>query len=146
MYSLCMAWGSQHDSLTFGIYYIMAEQSSLMFDFGSETQSVDAVEPQEATNDAATETITDIMSPAQEQRSYSTDEIMQSSIAYFGGDELAANVWMNKYALRDGEKIYELNPDMRHHRLAREFARIEAKYPNPLTEDEIYHLLMPRMI
>ena len=137
-----MAWGSQHDSLTFGIYYFMAEQSSLVFDFGSETQSVDAVEPQEATNDAATEIKTvDIMSPAQEQRSYSTDEIMQSSIAYFGGDELAANVWMNKYALRDGEKIYELNPDMMHRRLAREFARIEAKYPNPLTEDEIYHLL-----
>ncbi|MBQ4377055.1 MAG: adenosylcobalamin-dependent ribonucleoside-diphosphate reductase, partial [Bacteroidales bacterium] len=81
------------------------------------------------------------MSTAQEPRSYSTDEIMQSSIAYFGGDELAANVWMNKYALRDGDKIYELNPDMMHRRLAREFARIEAKYPNPLSEEDIYQLL-----
>ncbi|MBQ7279538.1 MAG: adenosylcobalamin-dependent ribonucleoside-diphosphate reductase [Bacteroidales bacterium] len=66
---------------------------------------------------------------------------MASSVEYFGGDELAANVWMNKYALRDGEHIYELNPDMMHHRIAREFARIESKYPNPLSEDEVYGLL-----
>ena len=72
---------------------------------------------------------------------YSTDEIMKSSVEYFRGDELAANVWMNKYALRDGEKIYELNPDMMHHRLASEFARIERKYPNPMSEEEIYGLL-----
>lgn len=69
------------------------------------------------------------------------EEIMKSSIEYFKGDELAANVWANKYALRDGETIYELNPDMMHHRLAAEFARIEQKYPNPLSEDEIYALL-----
>ena len=66
---------------------------------------------------------------------------MKSSIEYFGGDELAANVWMNKYALRDGDQIFELNPDMMHHRLASEFARIEKKYPNPMEEDEIYALL-----
>ena len=72
---------------------------------------------------------------------YSTEEIMKSSVDYFHGDELAANVWMNKYALRDGEKIYELNPDMMHRRLASEFARIERKYPNPMSEEEIYGLL-----
>ena len=72
---------------------------------------------------------------------YLPDEIMKSSIEYFGGDELAANVWMNKYALRDGETIYELNPDMMHHRIASEFARIENNYPNPLSEEEIYALL-----
>ena len=72
---------------------------------------------------------------------YSPEEIMKSSVEYFHGDELAANVWMNKYALRDGDKIYEINPDMMHHRLASEFARIESKYPNPLSEDEIYQLL-----
>ena len=76
-----------------------------------------------------------------EQTRYTTDEIMQSSIAYFKGDELAANVWMNKYALRDSDKVYELNPDMMHHRIAKEFARIEAKYPNPMSEEEIYNLL-----
>ncbi len=72
---------------------------------------------------------------------YSPEEIMQSSVAYFHGDELAANVWMNKYALRDGNKIFELNPDMMHRRLAKEYARIEQKYPNPMSEEEIYGLL-----
>ncbi len=72
---------------------------------------------------------------------YTTDEIMKSSVEYFKGDELAANVWMNKYALRDGDRIFELNPDMMHHRIAAEFARIERKYPNPMSEEEIYGLL-----
>ena len=72
---------------------------------------------------------------------YQPDEIMKSSVDYFGGDELAANVWMNKYALRDEDKIYELNPDMMHHRLASEFARIEQNYPNPMSEETIYGLL-----
>lgn len=79
--------------------------------------------------------------PEATMKQYQPDEIMKSSEAYFHGDELAANVWMNKYALRDGDKIFELNPDMMHRRLAREFARIEANYPNPLSEDEIYALL-----
>lgn len=72
---------------------------------------------------------------------YSPKEIMESSIKYFGGDELAANVWMNKYALRDGDSIFELNPDMMHHRLASEFARIEQKYANPMSEQQIYELM-----
>ena len=72
---------------------------------------------------------------------YQPDDIMKSSVEYFGGDELAANVWMNKYALRDDDKIYELNPDMMHHRLASEFARIEQNYPNPMSEETIYGLL-----
>ena len=81
------------------------------------------------------------MSKPEELKQYTTEEIMQSSVEYFHGDELAANVWMNKYALRDGNIIYELNPDMMHRRMAREFARIEAKYPNPLSEEEIYQLM-----
>ena len=72
---------------------------------------------------------------------YSPEDIMASSIEYFHGDELAANVWMNKYALRDDDKIYELNPDMMHRRLAGEFARIEQNYPNPMSEQTIYELL-----
>ena len=75
------------------------------------------------------------------KKQYTPEEIMRSSVEYFHGDELAANVWMNKYALRDDDSIYELNPDMMHRRLAREYARIEAKYPNPLGEEEIYQLL-----
>ena len=76
-----------------------------------------------------------------EYRQYTPEEIMQSSVDYFHGDELAANVWMNKYALRNDDKIYELNPDMMHRRLAAEYARIEQKYQNPLSEEEIYQLL-----
>ncbi len=72
---------------------------------------------------------------------YDSQEIMKSSVEYFGGDELAASVWMNKYALRDGETIYELNPDMMHHRMAEEFARIERKYENPMSEETIYGLM-----
>lgn len=72
---------------------------------------------------------------------YSTEQITASCLEYFKGDALASDVWMNKYALRDGEKIYELNPNDMHHRLAKEFARIENKYPEPLQEDDIFDLL-----
>ena len=72
---------------------------------------------------------------------YTPEEIMRSSVDYFHGDELAANVWMNKYALREDNRIYELNPDMMHRRLAAEYARIEEKYQNPMSEEEIYLLL-----
>ncbi len=75
------------------------------------------------------------------QKVYSTEEILKSSTEYFGGDSLAADVWMNKYALRDGADIYELNPDDMHQRLASEFARIEKKYPNPMTKEEIFGLM-----
>ena len=69
------------------------------------------------------------------------EDVLRSSIEYFKGDTLAADVWVNKYALRDGDNIYELNPDQMHRRLAKEFARIEGKYNNPMNEDEIYELL-----
>lgn len=72
---------------------------------------------------------------------YNTEEILKSSTEYFKGDSLAADVWMNKYALRDGSDIYEVNPDDMHMRLANEFARIEKKYPNPMNEDEIFDLM-----
>src|SRR6478609_3163302 len=73
---------------------------------------------------------------------YTYDEVRKASIAYFNGDELAAEVFAGKYALRDQKgQLYELTPADMHRRLAKEFARIEAKYPNPMTEDEIYELL-----
>lgn len=69
-------------------------------------------------------------------------EAFDASLDYFKGDELAANVWINKYALKDSfGKIYERTPDDMHRRLAREFARIEKKYPNPVRERELYELL-----
>jgi ribonucleoside-diphosphate reductase alpha chain len=70
------------------------------------------------------------------------DEAFQRSLEYFGGDELAANVFITKYALTDkGGDIHELSPDDMHKRMAREFARVEAKYPNPMSEEEILSLL-----
>lgn len=75
-------------------------------------------------------------------RVYSYEEALESSTAYFKGDDLAAKVWINKYALKDTEgNLYELNPDDMHHRIASELARIERHYPNPLSEQEIYELL-----
>lgn len=76
-----------------------------------------------------------------DRKEQNKEEILKSCIEYFKGDTLAADVWINKYALRDGNKVYELNPDEMHRRLAREFARIEHKYKNPLSEDDIYELL-----
>ncbi len=72
---------------------------------------------------------------------YSYDEAYQSSISYFKGDELAARVWVNKYALKDSSgNIYELNPDDMHWRISREVSRIERNYPNPLSEEELFQL------
>ncbi|MFH0841423.1 MAG: adenosylcobalamin-dependent ribonucleoside-diphosphate reductase [Bacteroidota bacterium] len=73
---------------------------------------------------------------------YSHDEAVTASIEYFRGDELAARVWANKYALKDSfGNMYEKNPDDMHRRLAREIHRIELKYKNPLPEDLIYNVL-----
>jgi ribonucleoside-diphosphate reductase alpha chain len=70
------------------------------------------------------------------------DEALASSIEYFKGDELAATVWINKYALKDSYgKLYERTPDDMHRRLAKELVRIENKYLNPLSEDEIFNVL-----
>jgi ribonucleoside-diphosphate reductase alpha chain len=75
------------------------------------------------------------------KKSYTFEEAFKASLIYFTGDELAAKVWINKYALKDGfGHIYELTPTDMHRRLAREICRIENKYPNPLTEDELFDL------
>ena len=72
-------------------------------------------------------------------RMYIFDEAYQALLDYFTGDELAAKVWVNKYALKDAfGNIYEQTPTDMHRRLAREIARIEAKYPNPLSEQELF--------
>ena len=78
----------------------------------------------------------------QEKVVYSHDEAVQESIQYFKGDELAARVWANKYALKDSfGNLYEKSPDDMHHRLAREIRRVEMKYKNPLSEELIYSVL-----
>ncbi len=78
----------------------------------------------------------------EELKKYSHEEILKAATKYFEGDSLAANVWMNKYALKDSDgNIYELTPDDMHRRLAKEIARIEKKYPSPLSEEEVYDLI-----
>ena len=76
------------------------------------------------------------------KKGYTYEDAYNKSLDYFNGDELAARVWVNKYALKDSYgNIYELTPDDMHRRIAKEIARIEEKYPNPLSEDEIYEVL-----
>lgn len=73
---------------------------------------------------------------------YSHDEAVEASIRYFRGDELAARVWANKYALKDSfGNLFEKTPDDMHRRLAREIHRVELKYKNPLSEELIYSVL-----
>lgn len=75
-------------------------------------------------------------------KTYNYDEVRSSSITYFNGDALAAEVFAGKYALRDMQgNLHEQTPADMHRRMAREFARIEDKHPNPMTESEIYDLL-----
>jgi ribonucleoside-diphosphate reductase alpha chain len=77
-----------------------------------------------------------------EKITYTHEEALQSSIEYFKGDELAATVWLSKYALKDSYgNLYEKTPDDLHRRIASELYRIEKKYPNPLSENEIYDVL-----
>jgi len=86
--------------------------------------------------------LTDVEVVTNKKKIFSSDEAFQASLKYFKGDELAARVWVNKYALKDSHgNIYELTPDDMHWRLAREIARVERNYPNPISEKEIYSVL-----
>ncbi|SDE47865.1 ribonucleoside-diphosphate reductase class II [Pricia antarctica] len=73
---------------------------------------------------------------------YTQKEAFEASLIYFKGDDLAARVWVNKYALKDSDgNIYERTPDDMHQRIASEIARVEAKYPNPMNGEEIFDLI-----
>ena len=77
-----------------------------------------------------------------EQKTYTFDEAFQATLDYFGGDELAAKVWVNKYAMKDSYgNIFEKTPADMHWRIANEIARIEKRYANPMTPEEIFGLL-----
>lgn len=77
-----------------------------------------------------------------EHKIYSYDEAFQASLQYFNGDELAARVWVNKYAMKDSfGNIFERTPEDMHHRIANELLRIEQKYPNPLSKEDIFDML-----
>ena len=78
----------------------------------------------------------------EKQKIYSYKDAYESTLQYFEGDDLAAKVWVSKYALKDsGGNIYEKTPDDMHRRIASEIARIEAKYPNPLSAEEVFDLI-----
>ena len=84
----------------------------------------------------------EVTNPLPTDHTYTSDEAYQASVQYFKGDELAARVWVNKYALKDSYgAIYEATPDDMHRRIAKEIARIETRYPNPFSEDEIFDLI-----
>ena len=77
-----------------------------------------------------------------EPNTYTYQQAYEASLKYFDGDELAARVWATKYALKDSfGHLYELTPDDMHRRIAREIARIENKYPNPMSEDRLFELM-----
>lgn len=83
-----------------------------------------------------------VKSVKSEYQVYKTEEIIEATTRYFKGDTLAANVWMNKYALKDSDgNVYELTPDDMHRRIALELGRIEKKYPNPIAQDDIFDLM-----
>jgi ribonucleoside-diphosphate reductase alpha chain len=74
-------------------------------------------------------------------KTYTNEEAFENALEYFQGDELAARVWVNKYAVKDSQGyLYELTPEDMHWRLAREVARIEKKYANPMSEEELFGL------
>jgi len=76
------------------------------------------------------------------RKTYTQDEVLKASSQYFNNDDLAAQVWLNKYALKDSEgNIYELTPNDMHLRIAKEIARIEQQYPNPLSEQEVFDFI-----
>ncbi|PQV44916.1 ribonucleoside-diphosphate reductase class II [Jejuia pallidilutea] len=76
------------------------------------------------------------------QKSYTQEEAFEASLKYFKNDDLAARVWINKYALKDSAgNLFELSPEDMHRRIAKEIARIEKKYKNPLSEIEVFDLI-----
>jgi len=81
-------------------------------------------------------------STSQEWEKYDFSDALQKATAYFNGDSLAAGVWVNKYALKDSDgNLYERSPEDMHRRIAREIARIENNYPNPIDEETLFQLL-----
>ena len=77
-----------------------------------------------------------------ERQTFTYEQAYEATLKYFDGDELAARVWASKYALKDSfGNLYELTPDDMHRRIAKEIARIEQKYQNPMSEDEVFELI-----
>lgn len=85
---------------------------------------------------------TEVVADVTDRLSYTYEEALEAASKYFDGDELAAGVWLNKYALKDSYgNIYERTPEDMHHRMAAEISRVEKKYPNPMSEEEVFEVL-----
>jgi ribonucleoside-diphosphate reductase alpha chain len=107
-----------------------------------ELETITASKLKLTTNVELEQIVEDKQAVNKEIKKFTHEEAIKSSVEYFGGDTLAANVWINKYALKDSHgNLYEKNPDEMHHRIARELSRIENKYENPLSEEKIYSVL-----
>lgn len=97
--------------------------------------------PEPSEKDTVEETMEEKVT-ASPRQTYDYNEALKKSTAYFGGDSLAAGVWVNKYALKDSAgNLFELTPDDMHRRIAREICRIEARYPDPMDEETVFQLL-----
>ena len=135
----------QNNDLFVNIDQKAAKEKESLYEEMLEGRSKPEVKPaQENIANLKTETIDQILtknSQTELLKKYTHEEALVQATQYFDGDTLAANVWMNKYALKDSDgNIYELTPDDMHWRLANELARIESKYENPLSAQEIWQL------
>jgi ribonucleoside-diphosphate reductase alpha chain len=116
---------------------LFIQESAIASEKATKEESVQEMKKNEERNDTAKP-----KEGGKERIVYTHDEAVEASIQYFNGDELAARVWANKYALKDSfGNLYEKTPDDMHRRLAREIHRVERKYKNPLSEDLIYNVL-----
>lgn len=122
------------------LFSMMEFDSNNIVEYSQDKKTVDCEEKNEKKENVIENNLQDM-----EQKVYKThsvEEVKEATIKYFGGDQLAADVWMNKYALKDSDgNIFELTPDDMHHRIASEIARIENRYPNPMSEDEVFDVL-----
>lgn len=106
---------------------LIANRSSVMQKYAQESG---VVQPENKEEEVSAEVV------------YTKEEIFPDVVRYFGGDELAAGVWIDKYALKNANgELVERTPEDMHRRMAREFARIERRYANPMSEEEIFGLL-----
>src|SRR5690606_38478031 len=84
----------------------------------------------------------EVSSTSKSKLTYTQEKAVDTRLAYFKVDDLSACVWLNKYALKDSEgNLYERTPDDMHRRIASEIARVEAKYANPMSEEQIFDLI-----
>ena len=118
---------------------LFMKNSAVASDKVEEKEKLDFVSGETDSGDVLSETATDT---ATDRATYSHDEVTAASNDYFNGDTLAARVWANKYALKDSYgNLYERSPDDMHWRLAEELNRIERRYINPMSKEEIYQVL-----